>query len=270
MKSFNQTHVFDFWAHCCKAYLSVKFLWEEIYSALSSSSLAMSGGITKEFNAVKCKCDLTELKTKSVCVPLRVCGIVMHTCQCICLWFLFRRLCQCIQQGSALTCILHLRQCMRWACVGNSVQSVFCCPLAHGYLVFVVQPFYIWTNRSFQAVPPYPPFLHFKLYTIKLSVRQVPFFCSAWVLMAELPGIASHGSSLIWELAANSGSSWMSEALNLHLNSDAVVTLSYQPTWTSDCSKIPANSIHASTSSGYCSVTFFKWFCTNHYQIKYF
>lgn len=39
----------------------------------------MSGGITKEFNAVKCKCDLTELKTKSVCVPWRVCGIVMHS-----------------------------------------------------------------------------------------------------------------------------------------------------------------------------------------------
>ena len=34
-------------------------------------------------NAVKC--NLMELTTKSVCVPLRVCRIVMHTCQCICL-----------------------------------------------------------------------------------------------------------------------------------------------------------------------------------------
>ena len=35
--------------------------------------------------------------------------------------------------------------------------------------------------------------------------------------MAGLPGFASHGGGLIQELAASSGSSWMSEALNLHL-----------------------------------------------------
>ena len=34
--------------------------------------------------------------------------------------------------------------------------------------------------------------------------------------MAGLPGFASHESSLIWDLAANGGSSWMSGALNLH------------------------------------------------------
>ena len=45
----------------------------------------------------------------------------------------------------------------------------------------------------------------------------MPIFPSAWGLMAGLPGYASHGSSLIWELAANSESSWMSGALNLHL-----------------------------------------------------
>ena len=39
-----------------------------------------------------------------------------------------------------------------------------------------------------------------------------------WRLMAGLPGFASHGRAVfILELAANSESSWMSQALNLHL-----------------------------------------------------
>ena len=37
----------------------------------------------------------------------------------------------------------------------------------------------------------------------------------------------------------------------------------FQLTCTSVCSKIPASSIQASTSSGYCSVTFFRWFCVD-------
>ena len=41
-------------------------------------------------------------------------------------------------------------------------------------------------------------------------------FCVAG-LMAGLLGFSKHESSLIYELAANSGSSWMSGALNLHL-----------------------------------------------------
>ena len=36
-------------------------------------------------------------------------------------------------------------------------------------------------------------------------------------MVAGSPGFASHGGGLIQELAASSGSSWMSEALNLHL-----------------------------------------------------
>ena len=36
-------------------------------------------------------------------------------------------------------------------------------------------------------------------------------------VVAGSPGFASHGGGLIQELAASSGSSWMSEALNLHL-----------------------------------------------------
>ena len=43
------------------------------------------------------------------------------------------------------------------------------------------------------------------------------FFPSAWELMAELPGFVGHRSSLMKELAANSGSSWMPRALKLHL-----------------------------------------------------
>jgi len=35
--------------------------------------------------------------------------------------------------------------------------------------------------------------------------------------MAELQQLASHGSNLIYELAANSGSSWMPGVLNHHL-----------------------------------------------------
>ena len=43
--------------------------------------------------------------------------------------------------------------------------------------------------------------------------HQVPF---AQGLMAGLPEFASHGSSLIEELGANTRSSWMSRALNLN------------------------------------------------------
>ena len=43
------------------------------------------------FNVVNC--NLTELTTRSICIPLRVLGIAMH-------------LCQCIRQGSALHCVL--------------------------------------------------------------------------------------------------------------------------------------------------------------------
>jgi len=53
----------------------------------------------------------------------------------------------------------------------------------------------------------------------------VPFCPSAWGLMAGFPGVVSHESSLMKELAANSGSSWMSGALNLLL---AMLLLTWQ------------------------------------------
>ena len=61
--------------------------------------------------------------------------------------------------------------------------------------------------------PPTLPWL-FCLYCISITGALFPLCVRAhgWV-----PGIASHGSSLIEEQAANSGSSWMSRALNLHL-----------------------------------------------------
>ena len=65
---------------------------------------------------------------------------------------------------------------------------------------------------------PLLPSLVSTVYT--LSVWRVLFFPFVWGLMAGLPGFASHGSSLIydlWELATNSGSSWKSGAISLHL-----------------------------------------------------
>ena len=66
----------------------------------------------------------------------------------------------------------------------------------------------VWA--CFWVVPPYPP-----LFLLYVAGALLPFCVGA--VMARLPGFASHGSSLILELAANSGSSWMFEALNLHL-----------------------------------------------------
>ena len=83
----------------------------------------------------------------SVCVPWKVCGIVIHKRQCIC-------------QGSAFPCILlcsfvQLRLCVLGASVGMPVQSaVFCCPRARGSFVFVVAPFCI--RASFLACSSYP------------------------------------------------------------------------------------------------------------------
>lgn len=145
-----------------------------------------------------------ELTTKSVCVPLSVCEIVMHTCQCIRQsqhsfmpsGVLMRHLRQCIHQRSAFPCLLqcsfvHLHQCMLWASIGKPVQSaVFCCPQAHGSLVFVAVPFSFW------VVPP-PNLPCFNCIIITLSAWRVPFFPFAWGLMAGSPGFASHGSSLI-------------------------------------------------------------------------
>ena len=76
----------------------------------------------KLFDAVRC--NLMELTTKSVYVPLRVCGIVIHMCWCICLCmskFLLAKQCfmkhlrQYIWQGSVFPCIslcsfVHLHQ----------------------------------------------------------------------------------------------------------------------------------------------------------------
>ena len=67
----------------------------------------------------------------SVCVPWRVCGIVIPKRQCIC-------------QGSAFPCILlcsfvQLHLCMLLACLGTVVRStIFFCPRARGSFVFVV------------------------------------------------------------------------------------------------------------------------------------
>ena len=53
------------------------------------------------FHAVKC--NLTELTTKSVCVPLRVCRIVRHIHRCIHLWLS-------IHSCPALFCEIYLHQ----------------------------------------------------------------------------------------------------------------------------------------------------------------
>lgn len=120
------------------------------------------------FHAVKR--NLTELTTKSGCVPSRVCGISFaqvpmhlpmskfhHAQQCF-----VRHLCQCMQQGSALPCItgkcclfMHLCQCMCGASIGKPVPSaVWCCSHACGSLMVVGAP--VNTRAQFLGPPPLP------------------------------------------------------------------------------------------------------------------
>ena len=140
--------------------------------------------------------------------PLRVCRFVRHTCQCIhlcqrsfmsngVLWGTCDSAC-----GRGLNSLAFSVVCscthasMHGANVGKPVQSaVFYCPHAHGSLFF----FFLWRHTTFEhsfldcSPLPFPVFS--TVYTI--SVWRVPFFPSAWGLMAGLPGFASHGSSLI-------------------------------------------------------------------------
>ena len=128
-----------------------------------------------------------------------------------------RHLSRCIRQGSALPCIsrclfMHLHQCMPGASVGKPVQSaVLCCPHARVSFVFVIA--HSIFERSFW-VAPHPLLAFLPLYIHYISVTGARLL-SCVGLMAGLPGFASHGSGLIYELAAKSGSSWMSGTLNL-------------------------------------------------------
>ena len=86
----------------------------------------------------------------------------------------------------------------------------------------------------------------------------MPFFPSAWELIAGLPRFANNGSSLIWELAANSGSSWMYGVDTQSLFSDAVVTCFYtidKPIYYINTSEIPSELSHENFTSSHLKIT---------------
>ena len=123
--------------------------------------------------------------------------------------------------GSAFCCV-HLCTCVN-ACFELVLVSLYSqwSSVVHMHMdhAVIVVPFCLRVSALFH------PALLSTVYII--SVSQVPFFPSAWGLIAGLPRLASNGSSLIWGLAANSGSSWMYGVDTQPLFSDAVVTCFY-------------------------------------------
>ena len=139
--------------------------------------------------------------------PLRVCRFVKHTRQCIhlcqhslvsngVLWGTCASACGRGLRSLAFSVVCsctHTSACMEPALVNLCSQrsSIVHMRVDPSCLLWHHSTF----EHSFWIVPP-PTLPRFStVYTI--SVWRVPFFPSAWGLMAGLPGFASHGSSLI-------------------------------------------------------------------------
>ena len=164
-------------------------------------------------NAVKC--NLTELTTKSSCVPSRVCGFVMHTHQCIHL-----RQRSFMSNASACSRGLHsLSLCVACSCTCASAcmepALVSLCSQRSSVVHMCVAPHVCcsailpWSIDSGLFLPLPFPFFHCICY---ISVKSVllPFCMGAHSWVARI--------CQSWEqVVANSGSYWMTGALNLHL-----------------------------------------------------
>ena len=144
------------------------------------------------------------LTTKSTRVPQRVCRVVMHTHQCI-------HLCQSSfmpngvllgtstsARGRVLGSLAFCVVCScTWASTCMEPALVNLCsqwsPVVHMHVdpSCLLQHHSMFEHSFWVACPPYPSFFSTVYAT---SVWRVPFFPSAWVLMARLPGFASHGS----------------------------------------------------------------------------
>ena len=119
-------HVLIFFCSCNIISSSVLARWHHF-------GLVHNGAPSNMFLFHAVKCNLTELTTKSVCVPLRVCRIVRHMHRCIHLRqhsfmpsFVLWGTCTCAsgrgQHSLTLVLFMHLCQCMFWAIVGRPVQ----------------------------------------------------------------------------------------------------------------------------------------------------